>query len=90
MNMIDPTDNIKQVNSDIKEYDEKLVIISNINLGYIVDNKLRHYWFNYVTRDILSYVNEENPTHLIQIQVTMNKRGQGGGRGYITQTQHIW
>ena len=62
---MDPPAIIKEVNSDSMEYDEKLVIISNITVGYIVDNKLGHYWFNYVTRDILSYVTEENSTHLI-------------------------
>ena len=78
MNMMDPPATIKQVNSDIKEYDQKLVIISNIAFDYIVDNKLGHYWYNYFTRDILSYFTEDNSTHIIQIQVTMNKRGQGG------------
>ena len=39
---MDPIANIKQVNSDIKEYDEKLVVISKIPLDYIVDNKLGH------------------------------------------------
>ena len=49
---------IKQVNSDIKEYDEKLVMVSNIPIDYILDNKLGHYWYNYVIRDILSDVTE--------------------------------
>ena len=40
---MDPPATIKQVNSDINEYDDKLVIISNITLDYIVDNKLGHY-----------------------------------------------
>ena len=35
---MDPPAAIKQVNSYIKEYDKKLVIISNIPLDYIVDN----------------------------------------------------
>ena len=69
----------KQVNSDTKGYYVKIVRNSNIPLDYIVDNKLGHYWYNYVIRDVLSYVTEENFTHLIQIQVSMNKRGQGGG-----------
>ena len=72
---MDPPANIKQVNSEIKEYNNKLVRSSNIPLDYIVDNKLGHYWYKYVTRDVLSDVTEENDTHLIQIQVTTNKRG---------------
>ena len=87
--MMDPTATIKQVNSDIKEYDEKLVRTSNIPLDYIVDNKLGHYWYKYVTRDVLSDVTEENSTHLIEIQSTMNKRGQGGGRVYTPETTHM-
>ena len=86
---MDPPATIKQVNSDIKEYDKKLVIISSITLDYIVDNKLGHYWYNYVARDVLSDVTEENSTHLIQIQFIMKKIGQGEGRGCIHQTQHI-
>ena len=43
MDTMDPPVTINQVNSYIKEYDEKLVIISNIPLDYIVDNKLGHY-----------------------------------------------
>ena len=69
------------MNSDIKEYDEKLVMISNIPLDYTVDNKLGHSWYNYVTSDVISYFTEENPTHLIQIQVNMTKICQGGGVG---------
>ena len=87
--MMDPPATIKEVNSDIKEYNEKLVMISNIPLDYTVDSKLGHSWYNYVTIDIISYFTEENPTHLIQVQVTVTKRGQGGGSGYIPQTQHI-
>ena len=86
---MDPPATIKRVNSDIKEYDKKLVIIYSIPLDYIVDNKLGHYGYNYVTRDVLSVVTEENSTHLIQIQFIMTNRGQGEGRGYIPQTQHI-
>ena len=52
--MMDPPATIKQVNSDINEYDEKLVRSSNIHLDYIVDNKLGHYWYKYVTRDVLT------------------------------------
>ena len=70
---------INQVNSDIKEYDVKLVRSSNIPLGCIVDNKLGNYWYNYVTRDVISDATDENSTHLIQIQVTMNKIGQWAG-----------
>ena len=62
---MDPPATIKQVNSDIKEYDEKLVIISNIPLDYIVDNKLGHYQYKYVTGDVLSDGTEETFTHLI-------------------------
>ena len=80
---------IKQVNSYIKEYDEKLVRSSNIPIDYIADNKLGNYCYNYVTRDVISYVTGENSTHIIQIQVIVNKISQGG-RGYIPQTQHIW
>ena len=69
---------IDQVNSDIKEYDGKLVRSSNILIGYILNDKLAHYWYNYITRDVISDVTGENFNHLIQIQVTMNKRGQGG------------
>ena len=87
--MMDPNANIKQLNPDIKEYDKKLVRSSNITLDYIVDKKLGHYWYSYVTRDVLSDVTEANSTHLVQIKVNMNKRGQGEGRGYITQTKHI-
>ena len=76
--MMDPSATIKQVNSHIKEYDKKLVMSSRIPLYYIVDKKLGHYWYNYVTRDVLSDGTEENSTHLLQIQSTMNKRGQGG------------
>ena len=76
---MDPPAIIKQVNSDIKEYDDKLFIISNIPLDYILDKKLEYSWYNYVTRDVLSDDTEENSTHLIQIQVTMNKIGRGGG-----------
>ena len=72
-----PTATIKQVNSDMKEYYKKLVRSSNITLEYIVDNKLGHYWYKYVTRDVLSDVTDENSTQLIQIQFTINKRGQG-------------
>ena len=75
---MDPPSNINKVNSYIKEYDEKIVWISNINLDYILDKKLGHYWYNYVTRDVISDVTEENYTHIIQIQSTMNKRAQGG------------
>ena len=64
---MDPPATIKQVNSDIKEYDEILVMSSNIPLDCIVDNKLGHSGYNYVTRDVLSIVTEENSTHLIQI-----------------------
>ena len=77
------------MNSDIKEYDENLFMISNIPLYYIVDNKFGHNWYNYITRDVLSDVTEENPTHLIQIQVTMNKRGQVGERVYTPDTTHM-
>ena len=80
---------IKQVNSDMKEYNEKLVRSSNNSLYYIVDNKLGHYCYNYVTRDVLSDVTEENSTYLIQIKVTMNKRGQVGGRVYTSDTTHM-
>ena len=52
-NMTDPPDTIKQMNSDMKEYEKKLVRISSITLDYIVDNKLGHYWYKYVTRDVL-------------------------------------
>ena len=52
-NMDDPPDTIKLVNSDMKGYDKKLVRRSNIPLDYIVDNKLGHYWYKYVTRDVL-------------------------------------
>ena len=79
MKIMDTPATIKQVNSDMKEYDEKLISSYNIPLGCIVDNKLGHYCYNYVTRDFLSDVTEENSTHLIQIKVTMNKRGQVGG-----------
>ena len=87
--MMDPPTIIKQVNSDIKEYDEKLVRSSNITLDYIIDNKLGHYWYKYITRDVLSDVTTKNSTHLIQFHVNMTKRGQGGGKGYIPQKQHI-
>ena len=70
---------IKQVNSDMKEYYKKIVRMYNIPIDYVVDNKLGHYWYKYVTRDVLSDIIEGNYTHLLQIQVTMNKRGQGGG-----------
>ena len=87
---MDPSATIKQVNSDIKEYDDKLVRSYKIPLDYIVGNKLGHYCYNYFTRDVLSDVIEENSTHLIQIQVTMNKRGQGGGgRVYNPDTTHM-
>ena len=75
--MMNPLATIKKVNSDIKEYDKKLVRSSNIPLDYIVDNKLGNYWYNYVNRDVLSNVTEETFTQLIQIQVTMTKKGQG-------------
>ena len=75
---MDPPATIKQVNSEMKEYYKKIVRSSNIPLDYIVDNKLGHYWYKYVTRDVLSDFTEENSTHRIQIQVTINKRGQGG------------
>ena len=55
---MDPPATIKQVNSEMKEYDKKLVRSSNITLGYIVDNRLGHYWYNYVTGDVLSDVTE--------------------------------
>ena len=88
---MDPPNTINQANSEIREYDKKLVIISNIPLDYIVVNKLGHYWYKYFTRDVLSDVTEETPTHIIKIQVTMKKiYTGGGGRGYIPQTQHIW
>ena len=56
--MMDPPATIKQVNSEMKEYYKKLVRSSNIPLDYIVDNKLGHYWYKYITRNVLSYVNE--------------------------------
>ena len=90
MNMMDPHATIHQVNSEMKEYDKNLVRSSKISPDYIVDNKLGHYWYKYLTRDVLSDVTEENSIHLIQIQVTTNKKSPGGGdRGYILQTQHI-
>ena len=46
---MDPPATIKQINSDMKEYDEKLVRSSNIPLDYNVDNKLGHYLYKYVT-----------------------------------------
>ena len=57
---MDSNATIKQVNSYIKEYDKKLVRSSNIHLDYIVDNKLGHYCYNYVTKDVLSDVTKEN------------------------------
>ena len=39
LNMMDTYDTIKKINSDIKEYEKKLVRSSNIPLGYIVDIK---------------------------------------------------
>ena len=86
---MDPPATIKQINSDMKEYDEKLIRSSNIPLDYIVDNKLGHYLYKYVTRDVLSGVTEENSTHLIQIQVTMNKIGQGVDRVSTPDTTHM-
>ena len=74
MNTMNPPATNKQVNSEMKEYKKNLVRSSNISIDYIVDNKLGHYWYKYVTRDVLSDVTEENYTHLIQIQVT----GEGG------------
>ena len=82
---MDPPATIKQINSDMMEYYEKLVRSSNILLDYNVDNKLGHYWYKYVTRGVLSDVTEENSTHPIQIQVTMNKRGQGRGEGILLE-----
>ena len=76
------------MNSDIKEYDEQLVMISNIHINYIVDNKLGHYWYKVVTRNVISEGTEENSTHIIQIQVTMKEEARGG-IGDIPQTQHI-
>ena len=38
--MMDPPATIRQVNSDIKEYDKKLVRSSNIPLDYSVDKKV--------------------------------------------------
>ena len=64
---MDPPATIKQVNSDIKEYDKKLVVISNIPLDQIADNKPGHSWVQLFTRDVLSDVIEENSTHLIHI-----------------------
>ena len=89
LNMMDPPATIKQINSDMKEYYEKLVRSSNILLDYNVDNKIGHYWYKYVTRDVLSDVSEENPTHLIQIQVTMNKIDQGVNRVSTPDTTHM-
>ena len=87
---MDPPATIKQVNSDIKEYEDKIVRGFKIPFDYILDNKLGHYCYKYFTRDVLSDVTEENPTHLIQIQVTMNKRGQGrGDRVYTPDTTHM-
>ena len=40
LNMMNPPATNKKVNSDIKEYDDKLVRSSNIPLDYIVDEKL--------------------------------------------------
>ena len=87
--MMDSPDTIKQVNSDIKEYDEKRVRSSNIPLGCIVDNKLGHYWYNYVTRDVLSDVTEEIPPTSSKSKSPLTKEARGGGRGHILQTQHI-
>ena len=87
---MDTSATIKRVNSDIKEYDENLFMISNIPLYYIVDNKFGHNWYNYITRDVLSDVTEGNSTHLIQIQFTLNKRGQGGGRDVIYPIHNIY
>ena len=78
---MDPPATIKQVNSEMKEHDKKLVSTSNITLDYILDNKLGNYWYRYVTRDVLSDVTEENSTQIIQIQVTTDKIGQGGREG---------
>ena len=86
---MDPPATIKQVNSDIKEYDEMLVMSSNIPLDCIVDNKLGHSGYNYVTRDVLSVVTEENSTHLIQIQFIVTKRGQGAESVYNSDTTHM-
>ena len=41
---MDPLGTIKQVNSDIKEYDENIFMISNIPIDYIVDKQFGHYW----------------------------------------------
>ena len=56
--MMDPPANINEVNSYIKEYEDKLVISSNMPIDYIVDNKLGHYWSKYVTMEVKSEVNE--------------------------------
>ena len=56
--MMDPPANINEVNSCIKEYEDKLVISSNMPIDYIVDNKLGHYWSKYVTREVIPEVNE--------------------------------
>ena len=41
--MMDPPANINEVNSNIKEYEEKLVSSSNIPIDYITENNLGHY-----------------------------------------------
>ena len=89
MKMMDLPATINQVNSDMKEYYKKLVRSSNITLDYIVDNKLGHYWYKYVTRNVLSDVTEENFTHIINIQVTTNNRGQGRREGVYSR-QNIY
>ena len=58
---MDAPDNIKQGNLDIKKYDKKPVMISNIPLNYFVDKKLGHYWYNYVTRGVLSVTSDRTP-----------------------------
>ena len=68
MNTMDPPDTIKQMNSDMKEYDKKLVRSSNNSLDFIVDNKLGHYWYKYVTRDVLSDVTKEIPPTLFKFK----------------------
>ena len=90
LNMMDTHDTIKQINSDIKEYDKKLVRSSNIPLGYIVDIKNLDIVGTTMSpgRFYQILLNKIPPT-LFKFKSPRPKEARGGKRVYNPDTTHM-
>ena len=87
-NMMDPPSNIKQVNSDIKEYDEYLVRSCSIPLNYIADKNLEILGTTMSPGMFYQMLLKKISPNLSN-SIHHDQNIPGGGRGYIPQTQHI-